>query len=436
MLETIIELLKDASILVSLFTLIGCVILRKNINDTIVSVSKTFLGFILLFAAAKLMISPSLKQFSHIFMMAFHVEGIVPNNEVIIVEAIVQLGQEFGSAIAFGLIGAMALNVLFARITPLKYVVLSGHHVFFMVSCLALISMLHGYSITVSAMIGAVITAIWCVISPSLLVGYCRRIKGVEPLRASGDFSIGQFGSTSYMLAGFLGDKFGNADNDIEEAKIPTAIGFLADKNTSTFVVMLAFFLVSSAFAGFDNVQEIANQQAKHGHENVFLFLLKESGMFAVGVFALTKGVHMFVEELIPAFKGISQKLIKNSIPAIEIYSLFPYSKNAVFVGFICCTVAGFIAMMLLPFFGLPVIVPSLLFTFASGGGAGIIGNATGGTRGCILGSLACGFISIIGSGIVFQPIHDAGVTAPTTYSTTDFSILGESLHLVLSLFS
>ncbi|MFA0521036.1 PTS ascorbate transporter subunit IIC, partial [Vibrio sp. 10N.222.55.E8] len=70
------------------------------------------------------------------------------------------------------------------------------------------------------------------------------------------------------------------------------------------------------------------------------------------------------------------------------------------------------------------------------GGGAGIIGNATGGVRGCVLGSLACGFISIIGSGIVFQPIHDAGVTAPTTYSTTDFSILGEGLHLVLSLFS
>ncbi|MGF1745490.1 PTS transporter subunit IIC [Vibrio minamisatsumaniensis] len=436
MLDTIIELLKDASILVSLFTLVGCLIQGKSANDTIVSVTKTFIGFILLFAAAKLMISPSLKEFSKIFMMAFHVEGIVPNNEVIIVEAIVQLGREFGSAIAFGLIGAMALNLIFARLTPLKYVVLSGHHVFFMVSCLALISILHGFSITQSAIIGAVITGAWCVISPSLLVGYCRKIKDCDPLRANGDFSIGQFGSTSYMLAGFLGDKFGNKENDIEQMTMPTAISFLADKNTSNFIVMLAFFLISSAVAGFDNVQILANASAKHGHENVFLFLLKQSGYFAGGVFTLTKGVHMFVEELIPAFKGISDKLIKNGVPAVEIYSLFPYSKNAVFVGFICCTMAGFVAMVSLPLFGLPVIVPSLLFTFASGGGAGIIGNATGGVRGCVLGSLACGFISIIGSGIVFQPIHDAGVTAPTTYSTTDFSILGEGLHLVLSLFS
>ncbi|MFA0520771.1 PTS transporter subunit IIC, partial [Vibrio sp. 10N.222.55.E8] len=96
-----------------------------------------------------------------------------------------------------------------------------------------LISILHGFSITQSAIIGAVITGAWCVISPSLLVGYCRKIKDCDPLRANGDFSIGQFGSTSYMLAGFLGDKFGNKENDIEQMTMPTAIGFLADKNTS-----------------------------------------------------------------------------------------------------------------------------------------------------------------------------------------------------------
>ncbi len=347
MLDTIIQLLKDASILVSLFTLVGCIIQRKSVNDTIISVTKTFLGFVLLFASARLMISPSLHSFSDIFMMAFNVKGIVPNNEVVIVDAMDQLGPQFASAIALGLIGAMALNLVFARFTPLKYVVLSGHHVFFMVSCLTIISLLHGYSMTISAIMGSVITAVWCVVSPALLVGYCRRIKNVEPLRVSGDFSIGQFGSTSYMLSGFLGDKFGNVNNDIEQAKIPNALGFLTDKNTSTFLVMLLFFVVSSAVAGFDKVQLIADQHAKHhAHINVVLFLLKQSGLFAAGVFVLGRGVNMFVEELIPAFKGISDKLIKKSIPAIEIYSLFPYSKNAVFVGFICCTVAGFITML------------------------------------------------------------------------------------------
>ncbi|MEC6833931.1 PTS transporter subunit IIC [Photobacterium toruni] len=436
MLNTIIQLLKDASILVSLFTLVGCIIQRKSINDTIVSVTKTFLGFILLFAAARVMISPSLHSFSNIFMMAFDVKGIVPNNEVVIVDAMDQLGPKFASAIALGLIGAMVMNLVFARITPLKFVVLSGHHVFFMVSCLTIISLLHGYSMTTSAIMGSVITAVWCVVSPALLVGYCRRIKNVEPLRVSGDFSIGQFGSTSYMLSGFIGDKFGNVDNDIEEAKLPTALGFLTDKNTSTFLVMFLFFLVSALVAGFDKVQIIADHVAKHGHVNVLLFLLKQSGLFAAGVFVLGRGVHMFVEELIPAFKGISDKLIKKSVPAIEIYSLFPYSKNAVFVGFICCTIAGFITMVIIPYFGLPVIVPSLLFTFASGGGSGIIGNATGGVRGCILGSILCGILSTIGSALIFKPIWDAGVHAATTYSTTDFTILGELLHHTLSLFS
>ncbi|AJC68456.1 MULTISPECIES: PTS transporter subunit IIC [Dickeya] len=435
MLQFLIELLKDAAILVSLFTMLGNIIQKKNINDIITSTVRTYLGFIILFASADLLISPALSNFSKIFLTAFHVQGIVPNNEVVIVVAMEKLGKLYSSAIAAGLIGAMFFNIVLAKITPLKYIVLSGHHVFFMVSCLTIIAMLHGISVSSSAILATLITGVWCVISPALLVRYCRQIENCDALRQSGDFSIGQFGSTSYMLAGWLGEKFGNKEVDAEKLAIPTSIGFLKDKQVSTFFVMLLFFVISSLVAGAEHVQVIADASHKdHSHTNIFLFLLKQAGLFSAGVYMLTRGVHMFIEELIPAFKGISDKIIKKSIPAIEIYSLFPYSNNAVFIGFICCTISGFLTMILLPVFGYPAMVPSLLFTFASGGGAGIIGNATGGIRGAVIGAVACGIISIAGSAFIFQPIHDAGVDAPTTYSTTDFTLLGLSLHSVLSL--
>lgn len=434
MLQTIISMLKDAAILVSLFTLLGNLAQKKSLNDIVVSTILTYLGFVIMMAGAGQLIAPALSSFSKIFMAAFHVQGIVPNNEVVIVAAMEELGRTYSTAIAMGLIGAMIFNLILAKITPLKYIVLSGHHIFFMVSCLTIVCMLHGFSVPVSAVMASLITGAWCVISPALLVRYCREIKGCEELRKSGDFSIGQFGSTSYMLAGWLGEKFGDKKNDVEELKIPTSIGFLKDKQVSTFIVMLFFFVISSLVAGVDKVQAIADASSKdHEHINIVLFMLKESGLFAAGVFMLTKGVHMFIQELIPAFNGISQKVIHKSVPAIEIYSLFPYSNNAVFIGFICCTVSGFVTMIALPFLGFPAMVPSLLFTFASGGGAGIIGNATGGLRGAVMGAIACGIVSIAGSAILFQPIHDAGVDAPTTYSTTDFTILGLGLHGILS---
>lgn len=440
MLALIVSCLKDAAILVSLFTLVGNLVQKKSVNELIVSTIKTYIGFLMLMAGAKLFIAPVLKNFSTIFQMAFQIEGVVPNNEVIIVAAMDAFGSNFASAIAYGLIFAMLLNLILARITPLKYIVLSGHHVFFMVSCLTLICILNNYSLLTSTIIATVITAFWCIISPALLVGYCSRIKNCDDLRKSGPFSIGQFGSTSYMLAGWLGDKFGNVKNDAEELKIPTSIGFLKDKNISTFVIMFVFFLISALVAGFDQIQELANGNHKsHEEVSVFLYLVKQSALFSIGIYVLTSGVHMFIDELIPAFNGIASKIIKKSIPAVEIYTLFAYSNNAVFIGFIMCSISCFITMVVVTLFGFPVIIPSLLFTFASGGGSGIIGNATGGLRGAIIGSIACGIISTIGSAMIYKPINEVfiretGTSTNSTYSTTDFTVLGNSLNYILKI--
>ncbi|MDF7679321.1 sugar-specific permease SgaT/UlaA [Enterobacteriaceae bacterium ESL0689] len=433
MLQFIVGLLQDASILVSIFTIVGNIALKKSFNDIIVSAVKTYLGFTLLFAGASLMISPALKSFSKIFVSAFSINGVIPSNEVVVVEAMQKLGHVYTSAIAIGLIGAMLLNILLARLTPLKFIVLSGHHIFFMVSCLTIICMLHQYSIYTSAFIATVITGCWCVISPAMLMKYCREIKKCDELRKSGDFSIGQFGSISYFLAGLLGKMFGNKKNDIESISIPNSIGFLKDKQVSTFLLMLLFFVISTLIAGTENIQ---GSVANRGHNfNIVIYLFKQAGMFAAGVYVLTRGVSMFIEQLMPAFKGISNKIVKNSIPAVEIFSLFPYSSNAVFIGFVCCTLSGFLTMIALPFLGYPVIIPSLLFTFASGGGSAIIGNATGGIRGAIIGSVICGIISTAGSALLFQPLQDAGVDSPTVYSTTDFTLLGNTLNGILSLF-
>ena len=56
---------------------------------------------------------------------------------------------------------------------------------------------------------------------------------------------------------------------------------------------------------------------------------------FTAGILILLQGVRMFLGELVPAFKGISDKLVTGAIPALDVPALFGYAPNSLMIGFI-----------------------------------------------------------------------------------------------------
>jgi PTS system ascorbate-specific IIC component len=64
---------------------------------------------------------------------------------------------------------------------------------------------------------------------------------------------------------------------------------------------------------------------------------------FAAGVEVILIGVRMFIAELTPAFKGIAEKLIHGSRPAVDCPVVFPFAPNAVIIGFIASMIGGII---------------------------------------------------------------------------------------------
>ena len=52
--------------------------------------------------------------------------------------------------------------------------------------------------------------------------------------------------------------------------------------------------------------------------------------------------------DLVPAFRGISQKPIPNSIPAVDCAVFFTFSPTAVVIGFISSFIGGLVGMLML----------------------------------------------------------------------------------------
>ena len=408
------DVLSEPAVLVGLIALIGLIAQKKPVTECIKGTVKTIMGFVILGAGATLVVN-SLGDFATIFQHAFGIKGVVPNNEAIV--SIAQ--QSFGKEMAMIMFFAMLVNILIARLTPWKFIFLTGHHTLFMSMMVAAILSAGGMSGIPLIAVGSLVVGVTMVLFPALAHPYMKQITG------SDDVALGHFSTCSYVLAGWIGAKFGNKAHSSEEVQVPKSLLFLRDTPVAISFTMGIIFLITSLFAGADYVSEIA--KGKHW----FMFSLMQSITFAAGVYVILQGVRMVIAEIVPAFKGISDKLVPNAKPALDCPIVFPYAPNAVLIGFLSSFAAGLVGMVLLYLLGLTVIIPGVVPHFFVGAAAGVFGNATGGRRGALLGAFANGLL------ITFLPVFlrpvlgDLGF-ANTTFSDADFGVVGILLGLIV----
>jgi len=71
----------------------------------------------------------------------------------------------------------------------------------------------------------------------------------------------------------------------------------------------------------------------------------------------------MILGDLIPAFEGISRKIIPNAVPAVDCAVFFTYAPTAVVVGFIASFIGGIIGMLILGAIGGVLIIKTKYLT-------------------------------------------------------------------------
>ena len=419
MLEIIMkDILGTPAILVGIFALIGLLLQKKDIASVVSGTLKTVMGFVIIGAGAGVIIG-ALDIFSKMFDAAFHVKGIIPNNEAIV--AVAQ--KDLGTATAMIMVFGMVVNVLLARFTKFKFIFLTGHHTLFM-ACLiaATLSVGNLNSVAVIA-IGSIILGACMVLFPALLQPMVKQITG------SDDFAIGHFGSIGYFLSGTIGKLVGNKEDSTENIKVPKSLGFLRDTSVAVSLTMTILFFIVALFAG----QDFVETKLSNG-SNFLVFSLIQAITFAAGVYIVLAGVRMLIAEIVPAFKGIADKLVPNAKPALDCPTVFPFAPNAVIIGFLFSFLAGVVSMFILPVIGLKVIVPGLVPHFFTGATAGVFGNATGGKRGAIVGSIVNGLVISFLPAILLPMLGGLGFQN-TTFGDADFGVVGILISIIMKAF-
>ncbi len=407
-LNLLINIASTPAILVALIAVLGLGLQRKPIADVVRGGIKTFVGFLVVTSGAGV-IENSLTPFSEMFKVAFNMHGVVPNNEAIVAVAL----TKFGTYTALIMLAGMAFNILIARVTRFKYIYLTGHATLYMSCMTAVILSTTGMSSVEMVLFGGLAVGLANTIFPALAQPYTKQIT------QSDSVALGHTGDLGYALSGLVGKYFGNKEKSTEDIDFPKSLAFLRDSTVSITLTMGIVYVIVAFFAGNHYITKNLSEGT-----NYMVYAVQQAGIFAAGVFIILAGVRLILAEIVPAFKGISERLVPNAIPALDCPIVFPYAPNAVLIGFLSSFVGGLISLVVMIATGMTVIIPGVVPHFFCGATAGVYGNATGGVKGAVFGSFIQGIVISFMPILLMPVLGDLGFEG-STFSDTDYGAVG-----------
>ena len=427
MLDFIVNILSTPAILVGLLALVGLVLQGKAIEEVVKGTLKTIVGFLVLSAGASFLQSGSLLAFGELFNYAFDMQGVVPNNEAVVADALTNFGQASAIIMCLG----MVLNIVLARFSRLNYIFLTGHHTLYMACMLAIVLNFGGLEGWPLYIAGGCLLGLIMVLSPAYCHSTMRKITKTD------DIAFGHFGGFGYWVSAQIGKLF-KGGKSTEDINFPQRLAFLRDTTVSIGLTMVIFFIVVTGVAvgkgildadptQFANLNALLNVGTET-KTNWIVWSLTSGLSFAGGVYIILSGVRLIIGEIVPAFKGIAEKLVPGAKPAIDCPVVFPYAPNAVLIGFLVSFVGGIIGLLILGVIdsnlvACALILPGVVPHFFCGATAGVFRNAEGGLKGCIAGSFVHGLL-ITFLPAICMPVFTAMGYTGATFSDADFSVM------------
>ncbi|ABY91556.1 MULTISPECIES: PTS ascorbate transporter subunit IIC [Thermoanaerobacter] len=387
------NLFNQVSVLIGLVTLIGLLLQKKSFQDTISGTIKAMVGILIMLAGTDVFIA-GLVSFQTIVSSAFHISAPVAKN------TLQNFTNNFGSiAVSIMALGFL-IHLIIVKLFNTKFVYLTGHLMWWisLVITASLLEVFPNINQGTLILTGAILIALYWTFQPVYLHKYMRKVTN------SDEIGYGHTSSIAAYLAGCFGHLFGRPEESTEKVNIPKKIEFMKDITVGTAFIITIIMLVASFFAE----REVVLKQA--GDLNFVIWAIIQGFKFAAGITILLYGVRLFLAEIVPAFRGISQKLIPGAKPALDVPVVFPYAPTAVLIGFISSTLVFLLFMIIFGLTGFATIVPSMIMLFFPAAGAAVFGNAVGGWKGAVFGGAINGLFLAFGQALTWPMLSN---TAP-----------------------
>jgi len=384
----IIELVKIPAMILGFISLVGLLLQKKPVGDVVVGTIKTILGLLILSVGVGALINaliPIQKMFET-GLAAAGFETFVTYDEGVVGAVQSANIAELGAAVAWTMLFGYIVHIILARVTPSKYIYLTGHMIWIHAGAFAILFHSFGLNLFWTVVLASLVDGAYMTFMPALAQPFMRLIMGNDEIA----FGHGQ--TLMNVICGWIGKLIGKKDDSAENVKMPEGLNFFRDMAISISLIMLLITLVAAILA-IVKVGIAGFQTDISGGQNWLVYVILQALGFTAGVLVMLMGVRMLIAEIVPAFKGIAEKAIPGAKPALDCPVIYPFAPNSLIIGLISGTIGQVVAMAVLALMKWPVPLPSMIAAFFASGSGAIFGNATGGRRGAWAGGFLWCFV-------------------------------------------
>lgn len=384
-------------IILAIVVMFGYIFLKRPASRVITGVIKTAVGVMILQAGASYL-TTNFRPALDIITQSLGLDGYIIDPYAGLSAAMEALG-ELVALVGYTMILAFIFNLLLVRIFKFRAVVLTGHIMLQQATVLTwLVHYILNLSNVATVGIASVLLGTYWTVFSHLLVRPTAVVTTGNPNATADDagFSIGHQQMAADLLAFKFGRKIGNPEDSVEKINLPGWLSIFQDNVVATSIIMTVFTSVFLLIAGVDAIQ------AQAGATHWLIYMLYMGLRVAVAISIILSGVRMFIAELVPAFKGVAEKLLPGAVAAIDVPAVFPFAPRAVILGFICTVIGQVIGLTILGVVGASIaIIPGFVPLFFDGGPVGVFANASGGWKAVVVCCTLLGVAHVIGASLV-----------------------------------
>lgn len=364
------EIFIEAPVFLGLVALIGLLLQKKSGEEVLEGTIKTIVGIVILNAGIGVFLG-SLIPLTTLLNGSFGITGVLPDCFGPFGVAM----QTYGVEIPMAFVIAFVLHLLLVRILPFKKtknVFLTGHIMLFNASIMLLVGR-SALGLTGGAQIAfsAIMTALFWTLMPAIARPFSDPVTQER-------FTLGHLQTLDLPVGTWFGGLVKSKRSD--ELELPGIFNLFSDYTVLLCVLIPIIYILIGVAAGQEAVAALS------GGKNWIIWLILQGFGFAAGIAIVLYGVRMFLAAMIPAFEGISQKLLPGTQPALDSPLFFQFSPAGSMLGFVSCFVTMVVFTLVQIVIGSPIIIfPGPIFFFFDGALAGVFGDIHGGWKGAII---------------------------------------------------